>query len=155
MALTHLLKAPCILLWFMRTFFFFFFVERKSNVLFTSFQGCCIWLWFGTVSWCYCWSVRCERAFSKKEIDWIQSATVPASRVQWAGGREGGETSGRALCCPVTITEDDKVIDQCCVLRIVPTVKLQAVALNVAGGFSAECKSRSWLDFFPKAVLDI
>ena len=32
--------------------------------------------------------------------------------------------------------------DQCHVLRIAPTVKLQAVDMNVAGGFSAERRSR-------------
>lgn len=97
----------------------------------------------GTIGW---WDVR--GPLGKKKIGWMQSAAVATSGVQWAGGRKGGETAGRVLCCPFTIKEDDKVIDQCCVLRIFPTVKLQVAAWNVAGGFSAECKSRPWLDFF-------
>lgn len=39
------------------------------------------------------------------------------------------------LCSPFTVKEDDKVIDECCVLRIAPAVKLQVVALSMAGGF--------------------
>lgn len=40
------------------------------------------------------------------------------------------------------------MIDQCCDLRIAPMVKLQDVAVNVAGGFSAEHGSRPRLNFF-------
>lgn len=39
------------------------------------------------------------------------------------------------LCSPFTVKEDDKMIDECCVLRIAPAMKLQVVALSMAGGF--------------------
>lgn len=52
------------------------------------------------------------------------------------------------LCSPFTIKEDDTVIDECCVLRIAPAVKLQVVALQVVEDFFAEHRIRPWLDFF-------
>lgn len=137
-------EAAFILLWFVRTFCR---QEEQCSVYIFSGMSDLIMDGHSTMllplvgeTW--------REPLGKKKIGWIQSAAVTTSGVQWAGGREGGETVGTVLCCPFTIKEDDKVIDQCCVLRIAPTVKLQVVAQNVAGGFSAECRSRPWLDFF-------
>lgn len=64
-----------------------------------------------------------ERDFWEKKMHCAWSVVFATSRVQWAGDREGEETAGRLLCCPFTTKEDDKVIDQCCVLRTAPAVQ--------------------------------